>query len=77
MTYKSPGPLDQNYAGPWDVCISNYLSDSLVYPTYDSQPAFGFFLDPHSIIYDEKRKALHALAQTNTPYFTQNMTFIS
>ena len=74
VTFKSPGPIDQNYAGPWDVSITNLLNESIVYPTYDSQPAFGLWDPPRSILYDDKRKALYVLTMANTPYFSQNVS---
>ena len=43
VIYKSPGPLDSNYAGPWGVCKANYQNSLLVYPQYISQPIFGLF----------------------------------
>ena len=30
LTFKSPGPIDSNYAGPWDFNIANY-TDILCY----------------------------------------------
>ena len=74
ITFKSPGPINQNYAGPWDVSISNYLSDSIVYPTYKSQPVFGFFSCPRALFYDDKRHALYVISIGNTPYFSQSVS---
>ena len=73
MVYKSPGPLDQNYAGPWDFSIANNLNSTILYPTDASQPVFGYFDTVQGNIYDDKRKALYTVTKSHFPDFSQNM----
>ena len=75
MIFKSPGPTDQNIAGPWDCATLNQLNFTLLLPTYiqESQPFFGYFHSPRSIFYDDKRQALYLLSQAQSPDFSQNM----
>lgn len=73
IIYKSPGPINQNYAGPWDFAISNNLNQAFFITNADSEPIFGYFLVPRSIVYDEKRQALYAIHAANSPDFSQNM----
>ena len=73
VIYKSPGPIDQNYAGPWDFSIGNFLSDSISLPTDDAQPVTGFFNTIQSILYDDKRQALYCTTSNHYPDFSQNM----
>ncbi len=75
-SFKSPGPLDQNYAGPWDFAIVNLLSATVSIPAFApplSQPQFGYFNSAQTNIYDEKRKALYQVTLGNFPDFSQNM----
>ena len=41
IIFKSPGPIDQNYAGPWGVFRFNTLSISLCYPVWKAIPFYG------------------------------------
>jgi Neuraminidase (sialidase) len=73
LTYKSPGPLDSNYAGPWDTAIINQLNQTLLYPNqFKAQPDFGFPNSVQVIVYDDRRQALYSMANSNYPYFSQN-----
>ena len=74
IAYKSPGQIDANWVGPWGICKSNYLNSLIVYPQYDSQPYFGYFITQKNIIYDDKRKLLYITTFGNTPSFSQNIS---
>jgi hypothetical protein len=76
MLYKSPGPIDSNWAGPWDNRITNniaqgYSGDG---PTnqYLSQPLFGMFNSIQTNIYDDRRKALYSFTNGLYLYNSQN-----
>ena len=71
--FKSPGALDQNYAGPWDFAIINLVPDILGLPFYESQPVRGYFNSAQTNIYDDQRQALYQLSIGNFPDFSQNM----
>lgn len=73
MVFKSPGPLDKNYAGPWDFDILNLLNEFFLAPIEDSQPIFGYFLSPQSNFFDDKRQALYNIIAAPNPDFSQNM----
>ena len=72
VRFKSPGPIDSNYAGPWHL---NMLNDSSGYgvANFISYPAAGYFNGTQTIIYDEKRQALYALFAQQAPDYSQNM----
>ena len=72
LVYKSPGPIDQNYAGPWGVVRYNSLSDSIYYPVWQANPLFGFFQSVQNNIYDEKRKALYVILNATYPELSNN-----
>jgi hypothetical protein len=73
MVYKSPGPLDQNYVGPWDVANTSFLNRSLALPTDDSQPIFGYYNFDRTALYDDKRQALYVTTCAHSLSFSQNM----
>lgn len=85
ITYKSPGLLNENYAGVWDVALANFCvpyfsldNDGNISATtqsgYDSQPVFGFVhITARSLLYDNQRQALYALVSAKTPDYSQNM----
>lgn len=75
MIFKSPGPLDQNYAGPWNFAMVNLLPVTAFYPAlYDSQPdGLGYFNSAQNVIYDNKRQALYQMTIGNFPDWSQNM----
>lgn len=81
VRFKSPGPLDANYAGPWQVTMTNLLAAlqttglPVVPPitTEISYPQFGYFNSVQSFIYDEKRKALYLGFSQQVPDESQNM----
>ena len=68
VLYGSPGPIDNNYAGPWDVC--SVLAGNLTFtPGFStSQPVDGYiYQSVKSIIYDDARQALYAVIAHVTP----------
>jgi hypothetical protein len=74
--FKSPGAIDENYAGAWDYATSNFVQDNTISPTplaVISQPIGGFISGPQCILYDEKRQAIYALQAVRTPDNSQNM----
>lgn len=81
IRFKSPGPIDRNYAGPWQVTITNILASiqttglPVVPPitTQISFPEFGYFNSIRSLLYDEKRQALYLMFANQVPDQSQNM----
>jgi hypothetical protein len=73
--FKSPGPLDQNYAGPWDFAQLNLLNEFFFFTGNEiSQPFFGFIHNtPQSNLYDEGRQALYGIVSAHFPDNSQNM----
>jgi hypothetical protein len=74
--YKSPGPIDENYAGAWDYINWNSVQFNTTSPTPEaviSQSDLGYFNGPQSIIYDEKRQAIYTLQAVRVPDYSQNM----
>ncbi len=72
--FKSPGPIDQNYAGPWITGSQNQLNEiSTNLYQFASVPDQGYFLSVQGLIYDEKRKALYGLFSAQYPPLSQNM----
>ncbi len=74
IIYKSPGPLDQNYAGPWNYVISSSIFQYDI-SNEESQPTRGYLTvgSVKSLIYDDQRQALYAMLQAQTPDYSQNM----
>ncbi len=80
--FKSPGDLDENWAGPWHVRLVNnsgtgYFTEGIT--STISSPVFGFFpTSQRSMVYDERRQALYIIVSGQTPDYSQNMrlTFI-
>ena len=71
-----PGPIDQDYAGPWNYTIANQLNISYGLSTEESQPLFLGYLplgSVNSVIYDDQRQALYAMYQAQYPDYSQNM----
>lgn len=81
IRFKSPGPIESNYAGPWQVTITNLLAAiqttglPVVPPitTEISYPQFGYFNSIRSLIYDENRRALYLMFAQQVPDESQNM----
>lgn len=74
LLYKSPGPITDNYAGPFTIGQSNLTNINLATSQYQSLPVFGYFANPQSIIYDQHRKVLYAFLSIQTPIWSQNVT---
>lgn len=72
LVFKSPGQLDENYAGPWGVVRYNTLADSIYYPVWKAAPLFGFFQSVQTNLYDEKRGALYVILSATNPEFSNN-----
>ena len=73
VRFKSPGPIDQNHAGPWHLTISTIETDSLTPTPTISYPSFGYFNSVQTTIYDDKRQALYSLIDQQAPDYGQNM----
>jgi hypothetical protein len=81
IRFKSPGPIESNYAGPWQVSITSLLASIQttglpVIPPITTQvsfPQFGYFNSIRSLIYDEKRRALYLMLAYQVPDDSQNM----
>jgi len=72
--FKSRGPLDQNYAGPWNYGYANLLNLFFEAPIARSQPIHGFIYNcSQSNVYDDKRKALYQIMSSQARDFSQNM----
>ena len=66
VVFKSPGALDMNYAGAWNVAIINENSHRISAPIYALTNA-------QALLYDDKRQALYALSAASVPDTSQNM----
>lgn len=73
VRFKSPGPLDSNYAGPWDIGMVNF-SFAFGLANEISYPFIGYFnISVQTNIYDENRQALYSLITTPSPTSSQNI----
>lgn len=64
VIFKSPGPIDQNYAGPW-----SFEFTPTSYTTLISEPIFGYLTTAvQSCIYDDKRQALYVISGATLDY---------
>ena len=73
ISFKSPGPINQNYAGPWDTIVFNQAGVQYLAANTISQLVRGYFTSPQSIIYDDSRQALYAIVSAQYPDLSQNM----
>jgi hypothetical protein len=75
INFKSPGALDENLAGSWDVGLVNTVGSQYlgIVPISGqiAQPWAGFLDTP--IVYDNDRQALYAAYQAQSPNNSQNM----
>jgi len=74
LVFKSPGLLDENYAGAWHTIILD--NNEFQYDDSDSlsQPVKGYiFHSVQSIFYDTTREALYAIVAAENPDGSQNM----
>ena len=71
VRFKSPGPIDANYAGPWQTAIitPNTAPGTVLFTSY---PGSGYFNTVQSNIYDEQRQALYSMINQQVPS-SQNM----
>ena len=74
VRFKSPGPIDSNYAGPWDLAVLQPLSGPAPTGTFTSFPNFGYFNGVQQNVYDDKRQALYSLLCYQTPDLSQDMS---
>lgn len=74
ILFKSPGPIDQNYAGVWQSIIFNCRGPEYGLSVQDSQPGFIGYIpnSVKSILYDDKRQALYALFSAQFPDNSQD-----
>jgi hypothetical protein len=72
IVFKSPGLIDENYAGPWGVVRFNTLSLSIYYPVWEASPNFGFFQSVQTHVYDDKRQALYVIVNATYPELSNN-----
>ncbi len=74
LLFKSPGPIDQNYAGVWQFGMVNGETLNYFVGNVISYPAVGYLNNSiQSIVYDEQRQALYALFVNQYPDYSQNM----
>ena len=74
VQFKSPGPIDSNYAGPWQLTIDTTFT-GIPYsatPTI-SFPRLGYTNSYRTIVYDEKRQALYSVIAQQAPDYAQSM----
>lgn len=74
VQYKSPGPIDSNYAGPWQLTIDTLFTGSpySATPTL-SAPSLGYTNSYRTVAFDEKRQALYSIMAQQAPDYSQNM----
>ena len=74
VRFKSPGPLDVNYAGPWNLTMTN-VSPAYGFGNAISYPGDGYLAGGvQDIIYDEKRKALYLVLALQVPESSQDLS---
>lgn len=74
LAFKSPGPVDSNYAGPWDFNIANYTDEILRGSGVDaSYPGNSYFNSVQTNIYDDQRQALYQMSIGHAPDLSQDM----
>ena len=75
IIFKSPGPIDQYYAGPWNYGYVNALATEYGISDQASQPVRGYLIagSPSSILYDDGRQALYAMFVAQYPDYSQDM----
>lgn len=79
INFKSPGgTLAENIAGPWDTLMFNQLGLFFAFQGVSviSQPYFGYFTSPQSILYDDARQALYVIGAVRSPDFSQDMRIV-
>ena len=76
VLFKSPGPIDQNWAGPWNTLIYNQAGQQYLSAYTKSQPSHGYINCPQSILYDNDRQALYLIGAIESPEFGQDMRLV-
>lgn len=71
--FKSPGAIDSNYAGPWNIGMINQLAEQFGISNTLSSPARGYFNAIQGSVFDDKRQALYAIVTNQVPDNSQNM----
>jgi len=76
VLFKSPGTINNNYAGPFEIGQANAQYE-LLNPKifhFDSVPTFGIFTQAvQGVIFDEQRQALYVLSSISAPMQSQSM----
>ena len=77
IRFKSPGPIDSNYAGPWQNALPNNstaygFGNFISYPPVPGEAA-GYVTTVQNLIYDEKRQVLYSLRCQQAPDWDQTM----
>ena len=68
VVFKSPGPVDQNYAGPWHTVIHNLRGLTHGEESGQlSQPFLGYFTTAQDALYDDNRQALYIVYSVQHP----------
>jgi hypothetical protein len=77
VRFKSPGAIDVNYAGPWQVSISNnsqaFDTPTTIVSDFISYPGRGYFNSVQTMIFDETRQVLYAMFAQQAPDLAQDM----
>ena len=66
VAFSLAGPIDQNYAGPWNVDIATVTTTAISSETY-------LVASIQSVVFDDKRQALYSMVATQSPDDSQNM----
>ena len=73
LIFKSPGALDENYAGAWNTVICNLIAQEWDISVQDSQPVRGYIPQSvQSLLYDDARQALYAICSAQFSDYSQN-----
>ncbi|MCE5293083.1 MAG: hypothetical protein LLF94_00530, partial [Chlamydiales bacterium] len=71
--FKSPGELDENYAGPGNIAMINQNQSQWGVTNEVAAPVSGFFNSVQQNVYDDKRQALYSVVTNQVPDYSQNM----
>jgi hypothetical protein len=80
VIYKSPGPINQNLVGPWNLSMAT--DKNLFFGSQQTSQTDGtgyLYFSAQSIVFDDKRQALYAMLSTPHPInnqIIQNMRLI-
>lgn len=83
VLFKSAGPIDSNYAGPWlsgaNSVIAQLAGSGVSQYGFKAVPQYGYFPDQMNVngtVYDEKLKALYLLYSMVSPTYSQNCRIV-